>query len=57
MSKIYLCFAEGGHAGLLANGSANPTATPGKETPYLKSLGRRVQEEEFNQPTAEKLRQ
>jgi N-acetylmuramoyl-L-alanine amidase len=57
MSKIYLAFIEGGHAGLLANGSANPAATPGKETPYLKGLGRRVQEEEFNQPTAEYLRQ
>lgn len=54
---IYLAFVEGGHAGLLKDGSANAAATPGKETPFIKALGRRVQEEEFNQPTAEKLRQ
>lgn len=54
---IYLAFVEGGHAGLLKNGTANPAATPGKETPYIKSVGRRIQEEEFNQAAAEKLRQ
>jgi N-acetylmuramoyl-L-alanine amidase len=54
---IYLAFVEGGHAGLLKNGTANPAATPGKETPYIKTVGRRIQEEEFNQATAEKLRQ
>lgn len=56
MTKIYLCFVDGGHANLLADGSANPAATPGKETPFIKSLGRRIQEEEFNQPTADLLR-
>lgn len=56
MAIIYLAFIEGGHAGLLKDAKANPSETPGKETPYIKSLGRRVQEEEFNQPTAEMLR-
>jgi N-acetylmuramoyl-L-alanine amidase len=55
MGKVYLAFIEGGHAGLL-NGKADPNATPGKETPYIKSLGRKIQEEEFNKPTAAKLR-
>lgn len=56
MAKVYLAFVEGGHAGLL-NAKADPNATPGKETPYLKSIGRRVQEEEFNQPVAAMIRE
>jgi N-acetylmuramoyl-L-alanine amidase len=55
MSKVYLGIVDGGHAGLRKDLSANPTLTPGKETPYIKALGRRVQEEEFNEPTAQQL--
>lgn len=55
MSLIYLAIVDSGHAGLRKDLSANPLATPGKETPLIKSLGRRVQEEEFNEPTASLL--
>lgn len=51
MAKVYLAFVEGGHAGLYKQ-IATPSKTPGKESPYIKSLGRRIQEEEFNEPTA-----
>lgn len=54
MGKVYLAFVDRGHAGL-KNKQADPDATPGKETPFIKSLGRKVQEEEFNQPTADFL--
>lgn len=55
MAETYLAFVGGGHAGLV-NGVADPSATPGKESPYVKALGRRIQEEEFNEPVAEMLR-
>jgi N-acetylmuramoyl-L-alanine amidase len=51
MGKIYLALVDRGHAGLKKDQTANATATPGKETPIIKSLGRRIQEEEFNEPT------
>ncbi|WP_409294079.1 hypothetical protein V1498_12630 [Peribacillus sp. SCS-26] len=51
MTTVHLAFIDGGHAGLREN-KANPSATPGKETPVVNSLGRRIQEEEFNEPTA-----
>lgn len=54
MSKVYLAIVDSGHAGL-KNDLANPAATPGKETPFIKALGRRIQEEEFNEPTARLL--
>jgi N-acetylmuramoyl-L-alanine amidase len=38
MSKVFLVFLDGGHG-------AN---TPGKRTPYIKSLGRNIKENEFN---------
>lgn len=53
---VYLAFVGGGHAGLL-NEKADPNKTPGKETPYIKSLGRRIQEEEFNEPVAARIRE
>jgi N-acetylmuramoyl-L-alanine amidase len=49
--KIYLALVDRGHAGLKKDHSATAAATPGKETPVIKSLGRRIQEEEFNEPT------
>jgi len=46
----YLVVGSGGHG----------ATTPGKRTPYIKSLGREIREHEFNQPTfdfmAEELR-
>lgn len=53
---VFLAFIGRGHAGLL-KGKANPNATPGKETPFIKSLGRRIQEEEFNEPVAAMVRE
>ncbi|TYR75593.1 N-acetylmuramoyl-L-alanine amidase [Rossellomorea vietnamensis] len=40
---IYVVLRDGGHG----------KGQPGKETPYIKSLGRRIQEEEFNEPVSE----
>jgi N-acetylmuramoyl-L-alanine amidase len=51
MSKIYLVLVDRGHAGLKKDQTANPGGTPGKETPFIQSLGRKIQEEEFNEPT------
>lgn len=45
MAKIFLAFVEAGHF----------LTTPGKETPFMKSLGRKVKEHEFNEPTAQFL--
>lgn len=56
MGKVYLTFIDKGHAGL-KNKIADPNATPGKESPYIKSLGRKIQEEEFNAPTASFLKE
>jgi N-acetylmuramoyl-L-alanine amidase len=56
MSKVYLVLVDRGHAGLKKDQKANPDATPGKETPFIKSLGRRIQEEEFNEPVKNLLR-
>lgn len=42
MPKVFLLFRDGGHG----------EGTPGKETDFIKSLGRRVQEEEFNEPVS-----
>lgn len=47
MAKIYLAFIEGGHG----------PGVMGKETPVLKSLGRKVKEWEFNKPVAEMVRE
>lgn len=51
MAIVHLAIVEGGHAGLVDNKPV-PNATPGKESPYVASLGRKIQEEEFNEPTA-----
>lgn len=51
---VNVVLVERGHAGL-RNGVADPSATPGKESPYIASLGRRIQEEEFNQPVKDFL--
>lgn len=45
MSKIFLVFLDDGHGEL----------TAGKRTPYLKSLGRQINENEFNKPVASKI--
>lgn len=46
MSKVYLAFIGAGHE----------DETPGKRTPYIKSLGRQVREYEFNNPVATAIR-